>query len=136
MSSCFPWLERAGGEGGWDAGPGPGRQFFFLSSLFFLLFQASFAAARGSDDVRQGGRRLEWGQSPRCPPCAGTELGSFQKNPHLGTPPDSSGQGAEACAHLPTQLLSHLVKMGKLRQMGLAWRTRGLLTFAHWPLYM
>lgn len=62
MSSCFPWLERAGGEGGWDAGPGPGRHFFFLSlSLFFLLVHASFAAARRSDDVRQGRRRLEWG---------------------------------------------------------------------------
>lgn len=44
---------------------------------------------------------MEWGQPPRCPPRAGTDLGSFQKNPHLGTPPDSSGRGAEACAHLP-----------------------------------
>lgn len=36
----------------------------------------------------------------------------------------------------PAQLLFHLVKMGKPRQMVLAWRIRGLLTFAHWPLYM
>lgn len=84
MSSCFPWLERAGGEGGWDAGPRPGRQFFFLS-LSFPPGSSVVTAAGKSDGVQQGGRRLEWGLSPRCPPGAGTELGPFQ-SPHLGLP--------------------------------------------------
>lgn len=65
MSSCFPWLERAGGEGGWDAGPGPGRQFFFLSLSFPLVQASSLLRGKATVCSKEGA-----GWSGGCPPGA------------------------------------------------------------------
>lgn len=89
--------------------------------------------------MQLGGRRLKWGLSPRCPPGAGIELGAFQ-SPHLGLPGLSRQippGGVRRPAHTsPLSSFPTGSKMGKPRQMGLAWKTRGLLTFAYRSLYM
>lgn len=117
MSSCFPWLERAGGEGGWGAGPGPGRQFF-LPSLFPPLVQA-LSLQPGEGKVCNGeGTPLEWGLSPqpRSPPRAGTELVSFQRVLTWDSPACPARFLRAGCRGLRTP---PCLATGKPRQVGL-----------------
>lgn len=91
VSSCFPWLQRGGGEGAGTLAPGQGDSFFF-----FFLFKASPlppGGARRCGRVEAGG-----GPHPTCPPRRNPppRAGPFPEGPHLGPlagPPDSSGAG-------------------------------------------
>lgn len=99
VSSCFPWLERgaAAARGAGTLAPGQGDSFF--------LFKASSlppGGARVCGRVEAGGGAVP---TPDARP-AGTRrrrAGPAPANPHLGplaAPPDSSGRGREARAHL------------------------------------
>nr|XP_060463209.1 basic proline-rich protein-like [Panthera onca] len=112
VSSCFPWLRRGGGgEGGWDAGPGPGRQFFFF---FFFFFSFKRRRCRPEERGRAGGRRPGWvggGPHPRCPPRRNPPpppppRWAPARGPSPGPPagpPDSSGRGGEAASERETE---------------------------------
>lgn len=117
--------------------PGQGDSFFSFLSLFPLVQASSLLT--GEARCAAGRAPAEVGLSPRCPPGAGIELGPFQ-SPHLGLPGLSRQippGGVRRPAHTsPLSSFPTGSKMGKPRQMGLAWKTRGLLTFAHRSLYM
>ena len=94
VSSCFPWLQRGGGEGAGTLASGQGDSFFFF--FFFFLFKASPlppGGARGCGRVEAGG-----GPLCRCPPRRNPlpRPGPLPEGSHLGPlarPPDSSGRG-------------------------------------------
>lgn len=108
---------RRGGLGCW---PRAKETVFFSFLSLFPLVQAS-SLLTGEARCAAGRAPAEVGVVPQVPARRGNRAGSFPES-SPGTPrpvpPDSSGRGAEACAHLPTQLLSHRVKNGETEADG------------------
>lgn len=90
VSSCFPWLQRRGGEGAGTLAPGQGDSFFLC-----LKRRRCRLEERGG----AGGWRLGAVPAPDARPArTRRRAGHFPEGPHLGQParpPDSSGRGGE-----------------------------------------